>query len=379
MIYIAWRMLVGDRTKYLSLVLAIAFSVLLITQQGSIFTGLMSRTFSTITDVAAAKIWVMDPGVRYPDDIKPLKDGDLSRVRDVEGVDWAVPLFKSTGRARTVNGEFETVFVIGLDSATLLGGPARMVSGKLTDLWEPDSVIIDDAGARRMGGVAGRGPARVERPPGAHRRHLPRRADVRLVPGAVHDVLARRDVRPGRSPQHVVRPRGRRSRASATRRSRRRITEQTGLGAYTSAQFVARTLQYYVQNTGIAINFGMTIVLGFLVGLAVATQTLYTFVVENLKQFGALKAMGTTNRTLVGMVLFQAMTAGLLGYGLGRRRDGALRLRDAQQPPTGLQVPAGAVPDLVRAAADPDRLREPALAAPRHQARARHRVPGLIA
>ncbi len=316
MIYIAWRMLVGDRTKYLSLVLAIAFSVLLITQQGSIFTGLMSRTFSTITDVAAAKVWVMDPGVRYPDDIKPLKDGDLSRVRDIPGVDWAVPLFKSTGRARTVKGEFETVFVIGLDSASLLGGPARMVSGKLTDLWAPDTVIIDDAGAVRMGGVKVGdtlelndrrarvvGICRVERTfvsfPVLFTTYT--RA-VTYVPGdrrSMSFVLA--------APKAGI----------GDEELARRITERTGLGAYSSDQFVRRTLQYYVKNTGIAINFGMTIVLGFLVGLAIATQTLYTFVVENLKQFGALKAMGTTNRTLVGMVLFQATTAGLLGYGLG--------------------------------------------------------------
>lgn len=316
MIYVAWKMLVGDRTKYLSLVLAIAFSVLLITQQGSIFTGLMSRTFSTITDVAAAKVWVMDPGVRYPDDIKPLKDGDLSRVRDIPGVDWAVPLFKSTGRARTAHGEFETVFVIGLDSASLLGGPARMVSGKLTDLWEPDSVIIDDAGAVRMGGVKVGdtlelndrrarvvGVCRVERTfvsfPVLFTTYT--RA-ITFVPGdrrSMSFVLAA--PKPGIGDEELA----------------ARITAQTGLGAYSSQQFVFRTLQYYVKNTGIAINFGMTIVLGFLVGLAIATQTLYTFVVENLKQFGALKAMGTTNRTLVGMVLFQAMTAGLLGYGLG--------------------------------------------------------------
>lgn len=316
MIYVAWRMLVGDRTKYLSLVFSIAFSVLLITQQGSIFTGIMSRTFATITDVAAAKIWVMDPGVQYPDDIKPMKDGDLSRVRDVEGVDWAVPLFKGTGRARTGKGDFQTVFVIGLDSATLLGGPARMVSGALTDLWTPDTIIVDDAGAQRLGGVKVGdtlelndrrarvvGICRVERTfvsfpvlfTTYHRA-------VTYVPGdrrAMSFVLA--------APKAGV----------SDAELAARIGAATGLGAFTSDQFVRRTLTYYVKNTGIAINFGMTIILGFLVGLAVATQTLYTFVVENLKQFGALKAMGTTNRRLVGMVLFQALTAGLLGYGLG--------------------------------------------------------------
>jgi putative ABC transport system permease protein len=316
MIYIAWRMLVGDRTKYVSLVAGIAFAVLLITQQSSIFAGIMSRTFSTITDVPAAKVWVMDPGVQYPDDIKPMKDGDLSRVRDVEGVDWAVPLFKSTGRARTRNGEFQTVFVIGLDAATLIGGPSRMVTGKLTDVWEPDSVIVDDAGALRLGGVQigdvlelndrrARivGICRIERTfvsfPVLYTTYD---RGVAYVPGdrrAMSFVLAA--PKPGVSDEDCA----------------ARITEQTGLGAFTSQQFARRTLGYYFKNTGIAINFGTTVLLGFLVGLAVATQTLYTFTVENLRQFGALKAMGATNGTLVRMVLFQAIVAGLLGYGFG--------------------------------------------------------------
>lgn len=316
MIWLAWRMLVGDRTKYVSLVLGIAFSVLLITQQGSIFTGIMSRTFSAISDVAAAKVWVMDPGVRYPDDLRPLKDGDLSRVRGVEGVDWAVPFFKSTGRVRTGAGTFETVFVLGLDSATLIGGPGRMVVGRLTDLWQPDAVIVDEAGAARLGGVTvGHvlelndrrarivGICKIERTfvsfPVLYTTYHRAVAFVPSDRRVMSFVLTA--PKPGLGDEALA----------------ERIAAATGLAAYTSEQFQRRTLAYYFANTGIAINFGMTILLGFLVGLAVAAQTLYTFTVENLRQFGALKAMGATNRTLVGMVLFQALTAGLIGYGLG--------------------------------------------------------------
>ena len=96
-----------------------------------------------------------------------------------------------------------------------------------------------------------------------------------------------------------------------------RITRDTGLGAFTREEFAWRTVRYYAKNTGIAINFGITVLLGFLVGLAIAVQTFYTFVHENLRNFGALKAMGAGNWTLVGMVLFQAITAGLIAYGIG--------------------------------------------------------------
>ncbi len=64
-------------------------------------------------------------------------------------------------------------------------------------------------------------------------------------------------------------------------------------------------------------NFGITIALGFIVGAAVTGQTLYLFIVENLKQFGALKAMGIPNDGILRMILLQAFLVGGIGYGLG--------------------------------------------------------------
>ena len=77
------------------------------------------------------------------------------------------------------------------------------------------------------------------------------------------------------------------------------------------------TINYYLLYTGIPFNFGITALLGFLVGTAIAGQTFYNFTIENIKQFGALKAMGATNFRIVGMILLQALVVGLLGYGIG--------------------------------------------------------------
>jgi putative ABC transport system permease protein len=95
------------------------------------------------------------------------------------------------------------------------------------------------------------------------------------------------------------------------------IKAATGLGAVTSEEFTWMTIEYYLKYTGIPINFGITTVLGFLVGTAIAGQTFYNFTLENLRQFGALKAMGATNLRIVGMILLQALVVGMLGYGLG--------------------------------------------------------------
>ena len=51
MLWIAWKMPVGNRVKYLGIVFGVVFAAVLIAQQASIFCGLMSLTVSQIRDV----------------------------------------------------------------------------------------------------------------------------------------------------------------------------------------------------------------------------------------------------------------------------------------------------------------------------------------
>jgi putative ABC transport system permease protein len=145
--FIALKMLVGNRAKYVGILMGLTFASLLITQQSGTFVGLMSRTFGFLTDTSLPEIWVMDKEVQFVDDIKPLQDTQLYRVRGVKGVEWAVPLYKGLLRARLDNGRFQTCNVTGLDDATLIGGPPIMVKGTLADLHQNDAVIVDEVGA----------------------------------------------------------------------------------------------------------------------------------------------------------------------------------------------------------------------------------------
>jgi putative ABC transport system permease protein len=96
-----------------------------------------------------------------------------------------------------------------------------------------------------------------------------------------------------------------------------RIRSQTGLEAKTTQEFKDMTVNYFMRYTGIPINFGIAVILGFLVGTAIAGQTFYNFTLDNLKYFGALKAMGASNFTLLRMILLQSLLVGGIGYGLG--------------------------------------------------------------
>src|SRR3954454_17283182 len=134
-------MLVGDRAKFYGIVLGLTFAALLITQQGSIFCGLMCLTAGQIYDITGADLWVMDANVRYVDDVKPMIENNLYRVRGVAGVQWAVPLYKGQGRAKINSIDrlghkqevIEQVILLGLDDASMVGAPppGRILAGSL--------------------------------------------------------------------------------------------------------------------------------------------------------------------------------------------------------------------------------------------------------
>ena len=90
-----------------------------------------------------------------------------------------------------------------------------------------------------------------------------------------------------------------------------------------------------MKNTGIPISFGTTVVIGFIVGVAIACQTFYAFVLDNLKHLGALKAMGMTNFRLSLMLVIQSSVVGVIGFGIGLLATSAFAYAaiEHQQPP----------------------------------------------
>jgi putative ABC transport system permease protein len=326
MTWIALKMLVGDRSKYFGIVFGVMFASLLMAHQVSIFIGIMARTTAQIRDVQEADIWVMDPNVRYMDETTGMSDMDLPRVRGVEGVDWAVRFYKGNVKARLADGyapgstaDFRTVIMLGIDDDSMIGAPRELVMGSLADLKLPDAVLVDEACFRYLWPDQ---PLRV----GMELEMNDNRAVVvgicKASPpfqsmGIVYTLYSRamKYAPPERRLMSFVltKPIAGVSTADLCKR----INERAGLKAVTTDEFAQMTIDFYLANTGIPVNFGITVLLGFIVGVAIAGQTFYLFTVENLKQFGALKAMGTSNPRIVGMILVQGAVVGILGYGIG--------------------------------------------------------------
>ncbi|HWB10837.1 MAG TPA: ABC transporter permease [Pirellulales bacterium] len=317
--WVALRMLTGDRVKFFGLVFGVTFATFLMSQQVSVFVGIVRRSASQIVDVRDAGIWVMDPRVRHFDEAPGLPRGVLQRVRSVDGVEWAVPFYKGQVLARIESGLPRNVILEAVDDASLVAAPQQLIAGDLADLRRPYAVIIDKAGYEYLWPGE---PVRLWREFEINDRRAQLvgvcKASAPFVTlpvmytrfnEALHYVPTKRNLM-----NYVLAEVAAGETGAAVAE---RITRETGLLAVTQQRFFWNTIEYMLGSTGIPVNFGITIALGFIVGVAVAGQTFYLFTLENLKHFGSLKAMGVNNGRLIAMILLQAMSVGGIGFGLG--------------------------------------------------------------
>lgn len=319
MYLIAIQMLIGDGAKYIALVIGVAFSAVLMSNQATIFSGIMERTANQITDVREPDLWVMDKRVRYIEETEQLTQTQLLRVRGIKGVRWAEPLYKSLAMVRSTGGVLQQVHLIGVDDASLTGMCPQMVLGSKEDVRAPDGIIVDRAGYRFLwpGAAAALGKTIEINDQRAVIAGIceaaPAFTTFPLIFAKYTD--AQRYAGYPRKPITFILV-GAESGAKLSALAGR-IEEATGLQVLTWRQFAWKTVWYYMDHTGFGVNFAVTVALGFIIGAVVVGQMFYIFVLENLRQFGTLKALGIGNGLVMRMVLTQAGVVGSIGYSLG--------------------------------------------------------------
>ncbi len=319
MLRLALKMLYGDRAKYAMLVCGLTFCSLLMVQQSSVFFGLMLWTTATVRNIGAP-IWVADVKVQQANEIVALREIEVNRVRSVEGVDWAVPLYWGIVSARLRDGSFQQIQLTGLDSATLVGRPGKLLAGRIEDLRLPNAVIVDQVAVKKFKKKG------IDLAVGSTFEINDKEARVVGIAQCAQSFLGQPYIFTtyDRALEFVPFQRKMLSFILAAPRPDvdlktvvARISALSGLAAHASEDFEAQTMDWYITNTGIPISFGTVVLMGVIVGIAIAGQTFYLFVHENLRFMAALKAMGARTVTLAKMVFLQAFAVGFVGYGLG--------------------------------------------------------------
>ncbi|HTN67019.1 MAG TPA: ABC transporter permease [Burkholderiaceae bacterium] len=312
---IAYKLLTNDRGKFFALLIGITFAVFLMVQMTSIFSGILSRSSATVTNIGAS-VWVMDPAVNTVANTIPVPDYLLDAVRSIPGVRYAVPLYSGGALVKLRSGVYQAVSVLGLDDTSLFGRPI-LEQGNIQDIYaENGFIVVHDAEYEKLGSPAIGSEFEIN----DHRAVVVGIAKV--ASGGLFGVPTLYTTY-SRAIQYVPTTRFTTSYilvelkdASAVPLVKKEVT-RLGYRAVTKEEFIQRISDFYKYQTGIGTNILLMTIISFIVGLSISGQTFYTFILENLEKFGALKAIGAKGRELIYMILFQATFTALTGYGIG--------------------------------------------------------------
>lgn len=312
---IAFKLLVNDRGKFAALLVGITFAAFLMVMMTSMFSGILKRSSSTVLNIGA-KIWVMDPSVNTVANTIPLPDYVLNAIRSINGVKFAVPLYSGGALVKLKNGTYQSVTVIGLDDPTLFGRP-EMISGNIQDIYAENAfIVVRDAEFKKLGNpkigtefeindhrgiVVGIAKVNISGLFGVPTLYTTYNRAITYIPSTRFTTS-----------YILIEPKNDGDIAYIQQR-----IKAMGYEALTKNEFIQKISNFYKYQTGLGTNVMIMTIISFIVGLSISGQTFYTFILENLAKFGALKAIGAKNNELVAMILFQAMFSSLAGYGLG--------------------------------------------------------------
>ncbi|MFZ4593110.1 MAG: ABC transporter permease [Verrucomicrobiaceae bacterium] len=320
MISIALQMLRADRAKYFAMILAVSLAVFLMQNQASILVSIFGMTGAQIRDVSNADLWVMEQDTECFDQAKPVPVNALLQVRSTPGVQWALPLIKFDTYARADSGKLSVATILGVDDSSLVGLPPRMIKGDPEAIRERGTVMLDPGGASllypdipasevigrslRIGSETLRVAAlsNASAPfTGFPLLHMTRTTALTLKQAEDRDTtFILGSLQPG-VPLDTV---------------RQHIRDRFQLQAHSAESFMAASRDYYAKQ-GIPQLFGLTIIIGLIVGTAITGQTFMMFVKENARHLAVLKVVGVTSKQFAGMLCAQATLVLLLGSAFG--------------------------------------------------------------
>jgi len=284
-------------------------------QMTSMFAGILNRAYSTVTNIGA-DIWILDPAVNVPSSPIPLPDYLLDAVRSMDGVSYAVPLFVGGAQLKLGDGTNQSVSIIGLDDTSLFGRP-ELEQGNILDIYADNSfIVVNDTEFAKLenpkigttfelndfrGVISGIAKVNANGLNGVPTLYTTYNRAIQYIPTTrftISFVLAK-------------------AKNDAAIAGIKEKVAKLGYMALTKDEFNHRIADFYTYQTGVGTNILLMTIISFIVGLSISGQTFYTFILENVDKFGALKAIGAKGRELVYMILFMATFTSLTGYGLG--------------------------------------------------------------
>ena len=317
MIHVGWYNLRRDPLRAIVAIVGVTFSVVLITLETGLLSGLMSNA-SMLIDTSRADLWVSAPSIKTFDFATPFQTRARFRIAGVPGVEKVEEFGVSFSAWKLPCGANAHVEVVGINVRGDLAPRLNVVEGSLDVLHNLEAVFVDEGDLAKLGHpkigdiveiynrrarVVGftRGMKSFTTAPYIFTSHrtFP---SYSLLGAEGRPIYLLIKLKPGADPQQV--------KAAI-------MSEVTGVDVYTPAELSWKTRRYWLVETGMGVGFFAAALLGLLVGGVIVSQSLYAMTVEKLPEFGVMRAMGASTRELASIVLEQGLLCGVGGLLLG--------------------------------------------------------------
>jgi putative ABC transport system permease protein len=309
------RMLFHDKVKLLGPLFGVVFAVVLADQQAGTFLGVVYKN-AMFVERSDADLWMVPLGVEQFGPGRDMSTSNVTTAMATRGVADAAPVIVQTLTIQFPDGGGDSVTLIGARYPYDLGGPWSIARGSTAALTRPNTVLFDDGDRAALGGLNY----------GSVREVKGRRITVggftwglipfgpsyafgdydlvREVTGVEHDranfVLVK--ARPGQDVDAIKRDLAARADNAVV---------------LTRREFSRLCMRHLLVKTAIGVTFGTSTMFGLVVGFVIVALSMFSSVVDNLREFGTLKAVGSTNADLMILMFAQAVAVAVLGSVIG--------------------------------------------------------------
>jgi putative ABC transport system permease protein len=324
MLAIALKMLIGNRASFIGVIFGVFLATLLISQQSAIFLGLVARSYRMITDIPAPNIWIINPLTESDEKAKDIPIGYLDIIRSIPGIEWAEPIGVAQLPLQTSTGAFHIGKINGLDDASLMGAPVDLLQGHIQDLHREGAVIIDlDSANDTLAKTLSNG-TKVPLQIGDAFEINNQRAVIvgisRITPGFYPQPIIFTALNQFKKftsdPSGEVKFIAAKAKESDVENVLSTINKYNVLYGLTTDQLDWRIAKSFLK-TGILINFGLSVILGIIIGFSISGQIFYTMTLQNMKYYALIKSLGGNQRMISSMIVFQVAIVGIIGFLFG--------------------------------------------------------------
>lgn len=310
---LASRNLFQDRLRFVATTIGIVFSVVLVMVQMGLYFG-FGQMVTRMIDHASADLWVVRKGTKCFEDPSLLDARKQREIVKVAGVAGATELVIGFADWQLPSGELTPVFIVGSD----LGGdnlqPWNVVEGSVKSLSARDSVAVDRSYKERLG-VSGVGSKAEIR--GKSVRVAMMTDGIRsftTTPYIFVDLKHARDytgVPRDKASYFLIKLK---PDADITRVRHDLLANVADVEVITSAEFRDRSRDFWLFGTGAGAALFAGALLGIIVGTVIVAQTLYSSTKDHLDEFATLRAIGSSNRYIYRVIIYQALINAVVGF-----------------------------------------------------------------